>query len=454
MNEFRILLVDDDEGFLESMADNLEDRGYDVDKALSSEEALKILSKNDNYNLAIVDLCLPGMDGIGLLKRLNKKYVNIRVAMLTGHGTVTAAVDAMKLGAIDFLQKPLHPEKLLIFVQKECERQQLVDQNAYFMAELCKRNNIDNIIGTSPAMLEVFKQVRDISDADSTVLITGESGTGKELIANHIHYTSRRKDGPFIKFSCAVLAQGVLESELFGHERGSFTGAVKLRRGRFESAHKGTLFLDEIGDIPLTSQVKLLRVLQSTEFERVGQSKSIKSDFRLICATNHDLMEDIDNRTFREDLYYRIRVLEIILPPLRNRREEISILVNHFIKIYSHQTNKRIRGISDEAMSILVDYDWPGNVRELKNAIESATVYCKGDVIDTHHLPHLIHTPKIGTLNLSQLPTRSLAEIEKELIALCLQEVKGNKTKAAGMLGISRPTLYDKMKKHGLTPQN
>lgn len=450
MHEFRILLVDDDQYLLESMADTLIDRDYQVFKAASAEEALKILSNQVDVNLAIVDLVLPGMKGIDLLRRVREKYGETRFVVITGHGTVSSAVDAMKLGAIDFMEKPVNPEKLLLVVRKEHEHQRLVDQSAYFMAELSKRYKIENIVGRSTRMLEVFDKVKTISDSDSAVLITGESGTGKELIAYHIHYNSRRRKEPFIKVSCASLAQGVLESELFGHEKGSFTGAIQTKLGRFELAHGGTLFLDEVGDIPLPTQAKLLRVLQSMEFERVGGIKQIKSDFRLICATNQDLNKNIEKGIFREDLYYRINVLEIALPPLRERKEDIPTIVNHFIKVYSLQTNKLFTGISDEAMEVLVNYDWPGNVRELKNVVESASVYCKLETIGIQHLPQHLHTTSVGTLNLSQLPTRSLTEIERELIALCLWEAKGNKAKASEMLGISRPTLYDKLKKYNI----
>jgi DNA-binding NtrC family response regulator len=453
MNEFRILLVDDDQSLLESMADSLIDRDYQVSKAASAEEALKILAKGADYDLAIIDLVLPGINGIDLLRKISGKYDEMRLIVITGHGSVATAVDAMKLGAIDYLEKPVNPHNLLMVVKREHERRQLVDQSAYFMAELSKQYNIENIVGGSPAMLKVFKKVKDISDSDSTVLITGESGTGKELIAHHVHYNSRRRTGPIVKVSCASLAQGVLESELFGHEKGSFTGAIRTKPGRFEMAHGGTLFLDEVGDIPLHAQAKLLRVLQTMEFERVGGTKQINTDFRLICATNQDLKQNVQEGIFREDFFYRINVIEIALPPLSERKDDIPILVNYFIELYSHQTNKGITGIHDEAMAMLNSYHWPGNVRELKNVIESASVYCQGAMIDLRHLPQHLQTAKVGTLNLSQLPTRSLIEIEKDMIALCLWEAEGNKAKAAEKLGISRPTLYDKLKKYNLSYQ-
>jgi DNA-binding NtrC family response regulator len=449
---FNILLVDDDESLLESLADILEQKGYKVAKALSGEEALKILSADSNHHLIIADLRLPHMNGIELLEKVREQSEPPEVIIITGQGSIESAVKAIKLGAVDYLEKPVNPETLLHLVHKEMQRQQMVDQNAYFMRELAGRYNIENIIGQSPAMQKVFYQIRTLASSEATVMITGESGTGKELIANHLHYTSERRKGPLVKVSCATLAPGVLESELFGHERGAFTSATNSRSGRFEQANGGTLFLDEVGDIPLSFQTKLLRVLQSQEFERVGGNRVQRSDFRLITATNHNLKEDIKKGTFREDLYYRLCVVQIEMPPLRHRKEDILPTVNHFIRIYRNKTNKRIDALDRAALTLLTKYDWPGNVRELKNAIESAFVYCNAEVILPNHLPVLIQTKERCPAELSGLPMRSLESLEKAMVILCLKEANGNKTLAAEMLDVTRSTLDSKIKKHNLDP--
>lgn len=450
MDKFKVLIVDDDPDLLESVADVLKQKGYSTAKADSGEKALGMISEESHYNLALVDLKLPGMNGMEVLKKLKEEFSEIAVIIITGHATIESAVNAMKLGAVDYLEKPVNPEELLLVVDKERKFQQLVNQNAYFMGELSRRYNIDNIIGNSSAMLEVFDKLEAVADSDSSLLITGESGTGKELIAHHCHYASSRKRGPLVKVSCATLSPGVFESELFGHERGAFTGAVRAKQGRFEMANGGSLFLDEVGDIPLSFQVKLLRVLQSMEFEKVGGTKPVKSNFRLISATNHDLRKDIESESFREDLYFRLNVVEIEIPPLRKRNEDIPLLLHHFIEIYSQKTNKRITRYADDALEVLQNYHWPGNIRELKNVVERAFVYCREEVIGIHHLPQHILSKSNGNLDLSRIPSRSLEEIEKELVNLCLSEAKGNRSHAAKMLGISRGTLHSKMKRYGL----
>ncbi len=449
---FKILLVDDDFNLMESLADVLETKGYQVGKANSGEAALKALHDDPTYNLAVVDLILPQMNGLDLLNNIRSGLETpLAVVMVTGYGSIDSAVKAMKLGAVDYLEKPINPETLLFVIEKERDRQQLIDQNAYFMRELSERYKIENIIGLSPTMLEIFSKVKSIAASDAAILIAGESGTGKELIANHIHYSSARQKGPLIRVSCATLASGVLESELFGHEKGAFTSAISAKPGRFELAHGGTLFLDEIGDIPLSFQAKLMRVLQFMEFERVGGTKKLKSDFRIISATNHDLREDIRKGLFRQDLFFRLNTIEIELPSLRERREDIPLLLNHFIQIYSRKMNKAIRGSSSELLPVLENYYWPGNVRELKNIVERAFVYCKEDMIGLQHLPRYIYDMEPQGMDLSKLPTRSLEEVEKRLVELCLWETRNNKSRAAQMLGITRTTLISKLKKHGIS---
>jgi DNA-binding NtrC family response regulator len=451
MSDFRILLVDDEADQLETLTDILEVRGYTVTGQKTGELALEALSENSPFHLVIADLRLPGMDGLELVKRVRALPQPPSVIMITGHGSIDNAVKAMKLGALDYLEKPVNPEALLLQVQKAQERQILVDQNAFFMRELAGRYHIENIIGHSPVMLEVFDKIRSLATSDASVLITGESGTGKELIANHLHYASSRQTGPLVKVSCAALAPGVLESELFGHERGAFSGAIYGRAGRFEQADRGTLFLDEVGDIPIPTQTKLLRVLQSGEFERVGGNLMHKSNFRLISATNQDLKKDIKKETFRQDLYYRLCVVEIEMPPLRSRREDLPLLINHFIKLYREKTNKRIEAIEAEAMAALMRYNWPGNVRELKNVIEAAFVYCTGEIIQVKQLPPQIHCIETNPADLSRLSIRTLDEIECAMIELCMVEMKGNKSKAAELLGVTRTTLISKLHKHGLS---
>ncbi|MCX6640315.1 MAG: sigma-54 dependent transcriptional regulator [bacterium] len=451
VENFRILLVDDDESLLESLEAILEQKGYSASKAHSGEKALKMLASESPYHLAVVDLKLPGMDGLKLLETIKAQGIQTAIIVLTGNGSVDSAVKAMKLGACDYLEKPVNPEAFLIIINKERERQQLIDQNAYFMRELSRRYQIENIVGDAPSMKNIFTKIQSVALSDSTVLITGESGTGKELIANHIHYSSSRRKGPLVKVSCATLGAGVLESELFGHERGAFTGAINAKPGRFELANGGTLFLDEVGDLPLGFQTKLLRVLQSKEFERVGGIKNIQSDFRLIAATNHDLKQDLLNGTFREDIYYRLNVIEIEIPPLRQRKEDVPLLLSHFINIYAQKTNKPITDATEEARSALCNYRWPGNVREFKNVIESAFVFCQDRKIGLQHLPaHLQSNSTNEMVELTRLPTRSLREIEMAVVKLCLEETRGNRSQTAQLLGITRGTLHSKMRKYNL----
>lgn len=449
--QFTVLIVDDNPIFLETTETILKIKGFGTDTATTGEIALNKLSNEEKYHLILLDLGLPDVNGLDLLEKIKEKNLETPVYIITGEEKIQTAVKAMKLGAEDYLVKPVKSEKLVALAEKERERQQIINQNAYFMSELSQRYNIENIVGQSKIMEEIFKRIEVISDTDTTVLITGESGTGKELIANHIHYFSGRRGGPLITVSCSVLAPSVFESELFGYEKGAFTGADKTYIGRFELAHGGTLFLDEIGDIPLPHQTKLLRVLQTKEFERVGSNKPINSDFRLIAATNHDLEEDVRRGLFREDLYYRLRVAEIVLPPLRLRKEDIPFLLRHFIEIYSNKTNKRIIGDVEEVKTIFEAHEWPGNIRELKNVVERAFVYHREKDIPIRHLQNYIHPSKHAkSIDLSHLPTRKLAEIEKALVELCMCETNGNKSRAAELLGIMRSTLQGKLSKYDL----
>ena len=443
-----ILIVDDDLELLESFNDVLEQNGCRVLKAESAEIAIEILGKSEDIDMAILDYKLPGMNGLALLKKLKEMSPDISVIMLTGYGTVENAVEAVKLGANDYLQKPFKPEELVLLIEKTIEYRKLQGKTRYLLDELSSKFKIENIVGQSKAMKEVFEKIRDVAESDSSVMIVGESGTGKELIARHIHYASLRKDQRLVSVSCAALAPGLIESELFGHEDGSFTGSKYSKTGRLMSADNGTLFLDEVGEIPLLYQKKLLRVLDSQTFEKVGSDKSIKSNFRLISATNHDLLKDIGDNTFRADLYYRLNVVEIRTPPLVERKEDIPLLLDHFLKLFTKKMNKKIKGFSSRALATLQKHDWPGNVRELKNLVERATVFCKDDMIDSQLLP--LHIQGQADFNFSRLSTRSIQEVEKGLIAHVLWENDYNQKKSAEVLGISRSTLHSKIVRYQL----
>ncbi|UCE20202.1 MAG: sigma-54-dependent Fis family transcriptional regulator [Gemmatimonadota bacterium] len=450
-NTLNILLVDDEINMLEVMRDVLEAEGHCVTTVSSGYEALEKCEDDPPFDLIITDLKMPRMNGIELLEKVREKGSPIPVVILTAHGTIGSAVEAVKKGAYDYILKPFKPDEIFGMIGRILERKNLLDDNLYFQKELSKAYGFETIIGTSSVMQDLFENIEKVARTDASVVLRGESGTGKELLAHIIHYASRRKNKRFVKVSCASLAEGVLESELFGHEKGAFTSAVTSKPGRFEVAHGGTLFLDEIGDIPLTTQIKLLRVLQTKEFERVGGTRTIKVDVRLISATNQDLEEKKKQGTFREDLFYRLHVVPILVPPLRERSEDIPILSEYFLRLFSDQTNKRIRGFSQKALELMSSYPWPGNVRELRNYIERATVFCQSDVIKPEDLPPvLMHHGDTGRLSLS-LESRSLCELEKKLIRTVLEEAQWNLTKAAGALQISRGTLYSKLKKYGLT---
>ncbi len=449
----KILIVDDEQPILDSLGDLLVQRGYSVGTAKSAEEALESLNESDSFDLALVDYLLPGINGIDFIKQIKQEHPDLSIIMITGKGTISLAVEAMKSGVADFLEKPVNPEELHLIIKRELKYKHAIDQNAYFMAELARRSSIENIVGQTDSMLAIFEQVRQVAQTDASVLITGESGTGKELFAHHIHYCSRRKNGRLVQFSCVDLAPGIVESELFGHKKGSYTGAISTEKGRFEFADGGTLFLDEIGDIPLEFQPKLLNVLQSKQFTPIGGNRSFSSDFRLITATNKDLEQKIARDQFRSDLYYRLNVVEIKVPPLRDHKGDIPPLLNHFIKVYREKTNNPIRGITKAAQDMLMHYNWPGNIRQLKNAIEWAFVFCHEDLIDIGHLPSYVSD---DNSKLSLTPTQgctNLALIEKDLILKCLQKTNWNKTHAADLLGINRNTLRSKIQRYGIPDQ-
>ncbi len=439
-----ILIVEDDPSVGESIRQLLKKRGYDILLASNGKEALPLLRQRV-VDLVITDVVMPKMDGIELLEAVKGLKPEIEVIVISAQGTIEKAVQAMKLGAFDFVEKPINARVISLLVERALEKQTLILQNKDLRSKLEDRFHFKNIIGKSEKMVKLFDLIEHIAPYDSSVLIIGESGTGKELFANAIHYNSPRASMPFIKVSCASLSEGIIESELFGHEKGSFTGAITSRKGRFEIAHQGTLFLDEVEDIPLATQIKLLRVLQEGEFERVGGNKTIKVNIRIIAASNRDLQEAVRNGTFREDLYYRLNVVNIKLPALKERREDIPFLVHFFIEKFNQRYHMKVKGVSQRAMNDLIDYDWSGNVRELENTIESVMVINSPEVIDIQHLPQEMkdfkETPgtipiKIGT---------PLEKIEREMLIQTLKATKGNKRKAAELLGINVRTIHRKM---------
>jgi len=439
-----ILIVEDDPAVGESIRLLLKKRGYAILLASNGKEALQLF-RHEMVDLVITDLVMPKMDGIELLEAVKGLKPETEVIVISAQGTIEKAVQAMKLGVFDFIEKPINPKVISLVVERALEKQTLILQNRDLRLKLEDKFHFKNIIGRSEKMVKVFELIDHIAPYDSSVLIIGESGTGKELIANAIHYHSPRAAMPFIKVSCASLSEGIIESELFGHEKGAFTGAIMSRKGRFELAHNGTLFLDEVEDIPPSTQIKLLRVLQEGEFERVGGNKTIKVNIRIIAASNRDLQEAVRSGVFREDLYYRLNVVNIKLPPLKDRRDDIAFLVNFFIERYNQKYRMEVKGISQRTMNLLMDYEWSGNVRELENTIESVMVINSPEVIDIPHLPQEIRDfkrrPEVIPIRIGT----PLEEVEREMLIQTLRATKGNKRRAAQLLGINVRTIHRKM---------
>lgn len=444
MGEKVILIVEDDSAVRESLRILFQKKGYEILTASNGKEGL-LLFRREAVDLVITDLVMPKMDGIELLEEVKKLRPETEVIVISAQGTIEKAVQAMKLGAFDFIEKPINPRVISLLVERALEKQTLILQNLELRSRLEDRFHFKNIIGRSEKMVKIFELIRHIAPYDSSVLIIGESGTGKELIANAIHYNSQRASMPFIKVSCASLSEGIIESELFGHEKGAFTGAIASRKGRFELAHQGTLFLDEVEDIPPSTQIKLLRVLQEGEFERVGGNKTIKVNIRIIAASNRDLNEEVKRGIFREDLYYRLNVVNIRLPPLRDRREDIPFLIRFFIERFSQKYHMKVKGISQKAMHLLTHYEWTGNVRELENTIESILVIHNPEVIEPPHLPPEIREGKEGPEIIPIKIGTPLEEVEKEILVQTLRATKGNKRKAAQLLGINVRTIHRKI---------
>jgi DNA-binding NtrC family response regulator len=444
MEKKLILIAEDDPKVGESIRLLLKKRGYEIRLASNGKEALSLF-RQERVDLVITDLVMPKMDGIELLEAVKGLRPEAEVVVISAQGTIEKAVQAMKLGAFDFIEKPINPRVITLVVERALEKQTLILQNRDLRSRLEDKFHFKNIIGRSGKMVKIFELIRHIAPYDSSVLIMGESGTGKELIANAIHYNSPRASMPFIKVSCASLSEGIIESELFGHEKGAFTGAIASRKGRFEMADQGTLFLDEVEDIPPTTQIKLLRVLQEGEFEKVGGNETLQVNIRIIAASNRDLQETVKNGTFREDLYYRLNVVNIKLPPLRERKEDTPFLVNFFIDKFNQRYNMKVKGISQRAMSFLIDYGWSGNVRELENTIESILVINSPEVIDIQHLPQEIKDSKEKPEVIPIKIGTSLEEVEREMLIQTLKATKGNKRRAAELLGINVRTIHRKM---------
>jgi len=445
----RILIIDDEKNMRWAIKKALEKERYMIYEASNGQEGLVKLAEI-HPDLILLDLRMPIMDGMEALKKIKEINKDIPVIMLTAHGTMESAVEAMKIGALDYISKPFDIEELKILIKKALDVGELKEQVSYLREEL-EKNTGKTIIGESPKMRDVLEVVERVANTNVTILILGESGTGKELFANAIHYNSNRRDKPYVKVNCGALPENLLESELFGYEKGAFTGAAGRKAGRFDRANGGTIFLDEVGELTLSMQVKLLRVLQEKEFERVGGIESIKVDVRIIAATNRDLKKMVDEGTFREDLYYRLNVIPLEIPPLRERRKDIPVLIQYFLKKFNKEMSKKEMNITQAAMNKLVEYEWRGNIRELENAIERLVILVDGDVIEERHLPKELFSSTIKN-NVFDLPEDgiNLEELEKGLICQALDISNGNQTHAAKLLGITRHTLIYRIEKYNL----
>jgi len=448
-----ILIVDDEKNYPLVLGSMLRDEGFECVSANSGAEALEILAMAD-IDLVISDMKMPAMDGLMLLEEIKKQKPTLPVIIMTAHGTVEKAVEAMQKGAYTYILKPFDNDRMLLYVRKALELGDVLKENERLLGDVKSLYSFDQIIGKSKIMRQMFQSILKVAPTNASVLIEGESGTGKELVARSIHFNSSRKDKPFIAVNCAALAENLLESELFGHEKGAFTGAYSLKKGRFELADGGTLFLDEIGELPLQLQVKLLRALQEKHFERVGGEKTIAVDIRLIAATNCILKEEVKAGRFREDLYFRLNVVHFILPPLRERPEDILILADHFIKKYltNNPDSPSVRGFEKEVDRLLYEYDWPGNVRELENVIERAMIMCSDDVIRVGDLPKDFRKNVSSILQIEDIPAdaklnETLELIERKMVERALRLTNGIQSQAADLLGIGKSGLNWKIKK-------
>jgi DNA-binding NtrC family response regulator len=444
-----ILVVDDDSYVRESTEEILRRKGYQVDTSANGKDALVRLDEAD-FDLILSDIKMPEMDGIELLAAAKGKYPDIHVIMMTAFGSVDNAVEAMRKGAYDYIQKgSADPTEIELVVERALKYQDSQRENKRLRSELQDKYSFNNMIGKAHNMEQVFDLIDTVADSRATVLVTGESGTGKELVARALHYNSSRRSAPFIRLNCAALPKDLMESELFGHEKGAFTGAIKQTRGRFEMADGGTLLLDEISEIDPALQAKLLRVLQEREFERIGSTQTIKVDVRIVATTNRDLQKEVEAGNFREDLYYRLNVIEMGLPPLRERKEDIPALVQNFVAKYNEENGKRVTGVADETLDALLAYDWPGNIRELENYTERAVVVARGEALAPDDYPQRLTSGPQGRDDGGIHVGMTVHEMERRLIMKTLESCQGNRTEAAGMLGISTRTLRNKLHEYG-----
>lgn len=446
--KFTLLIIDDEKNIREGLGANFEMEGYNVKLAENGQQGLDFISKGD-IDLVITDLRMPGISGEEVLRKVTTETPGIPVIVLTGHGSIDSAVDAMRNGAYDFLTKPLNLDQLTMIVKRALEARELSLQHTQLKKEVEKDMAFDKMIGKSAEMQKVFEMIKKVASSKASVLITGESGVGKEVVADAIHKLSPRKDHQCIKVHCAALSETLLESELFGHEKGAFTGADNLVKGRFELAHESSIFLDEIGEINPSVQIKILRVLQEKAFERVGGQETINVDVRIIAATNRILEEEVKKGTFREDLYYRLNVIHIHVPPLRERKDDIPLLVASFLEEFAAENGKTIKGIDGQAKSAIYNYSWPGNIRELRNCIESAVVMCSTDEIKLEDLPPTV-SKSAGEKSINIPANVTLDEAEKIIILQTLAANKNNKSKTADLLGIGRKTLHRKLEEYGI----
>ena len=451
-----ILIVDDEKNYLLVLSAVLEDEGYEVLTAPGGAEALEI-QKSSDLDLVVTDMKMPGMDGIEFLEQIKARDPDLPVIMMTAHGTVDKAVEAMQKGAYSYILKPFDNERLILFAKKAMSTYQVVKENRRLRVAVESQYQFGRIIGKSKPMRDLFETIQKVAPSNATVLIEGESGTGKELVAKAIHFNSPRRDNAFVAVNCSALAENLLESELFGHERGAFTGAISSRKGRFELAHGGTLFLDEIGELSANLQVKLLRVLQERTFERVGGMRSIGVDIRVIGATNKNLRDEMLAGRFREDLYYRLNVVHLTIPPLRERREDIRLLVNHFVEKYAPERKSLapVTGMAQEVDRLFYEYSWPGNVRELENVIERVMILCPNDIITGADLPTGFKNNVDNALHLDGIPPgaqlyQTLEMVEKVMIQRALKMADNVQSHAADILGIGKSGLNQKIKRYNL----
>jgi DNA-binding NtrC family response regulator len=449
---YRILLIEDERSMRIGLLHALKADGYKVKATASGQEGVNLIAA-DEFDLVITDLRLPDIDGIQVLKTVMEVSPETGVVIITGFAEVKTAVEAMREGAYDYLSKPFDPDELLLVIDRFLKHKELENENLRLKEEIREIKQFEQIVGNSPSMRSIFEKISIVARTDSSVMIYGESGTGKELVANALHNLSPRKAKVFVKLNCAAIPETLIESELFGHEKGAFTGAIQRRKGKFEAADGGTIFLDEIGDLPQALQAKLLRVLENRTFERLGGNEPITVDVRTIYATSRNLKEEVNAGRFREDLYYRLNVMPMTLPPLRERREDIPLLVNHFLDLYARKNGKPGLTFSSAAMNRMSSYDFPGNIRELKYAVEMAATFSSGGVVDPRYLPNEISGGGFDQNSLKSngddLPvTERVKAFEREIIAQALQESEGKKQEAARKLGISRGTLWRKLKEH------